>query len=67
MSFVVVQDERGLAVILPSASGGTELVYLTGKFDKCFSLSPSETDQGIDDLVSGNGTAGAPPVTRGQS
>ena len=31
MGYVMVKGDFGLAFVLPSASGGTELVYLTGK------------------------------------
>lgn len=39
MGFVMLRAERGLAVVVPGRSGGTELVYLTGEPNDCLDVS----------------------------
>ena len=48
MGFVMVNDSDGLAFVLPTATGGTELVYLTGEPKNRLGLRRDDAAQLLD-------------------
>jgi hypothetical protein len=62
MGFVTIRGEGVLAYVLPTADGGTELVYLAGEHEDGLLVRLESSDDVPDGLVGSGRTAREPNV-----